>query len=117
MANFNKILLSGSTNGRPIAIIDTAATGTLIHTSLSGSTQYDEVYVWAHNYGTATTTARLTVEFGGTSGTDQIHYDMYGGDHLLIVPGTPFNGSVAVRAFATASTIFRVYGYANRITT
>lgn len=119
MATYAKIILSGSTNGRPIAITNTAATGTIIHTSATatGNNNADEVYLWANNHATTSGPHRLTVEFGGTSGTDQMVYDIFPGEHIMVVPGVPLNAGLVVRAFATASTLFNVYGYVNRIAT
>lgn len=117
MTTYTKHVLSGSTNGRPIAVTNTAATGTTIHTAPTGTTGYDEVYLWATNLSTVTTPSRITIEFGGTSGSDNIPYDTYAGDCILVVPGIPLNNELIVKAFATASTLFNVFGYVNRIAT
>ena len=119
MATYTKHVLSGSTNGRPIAITNTAATGTLIHTSVtaSGDNTWDEIYIWATNLSTSTEPSRLTVEFGGTSGADQLTYDTYAGENVLVVPGLILHSGLVVRAFATASTTFNVAGYVNRVAT
>ena len=57
MASYSKQLLSASTAGEPITISATATPGTTIHVAVSGTTGFDEMYVWASNVtGTAATT-------------------------------------------------------------
>jgi len=115
MSTYTKYILTGSTNGRPIRINATAATGTTIHTSVSGTTDMDEVWAWACN--TATADVTLTVEFGGTSGSDNVIFTVPAKDGLYqILPGTPMNNTLVVRAYASASESINVVGYANRIT-
>lgn len=115
MATFAKYILSGSTNGRPIQINATAATGTTIHTAVSGSSDIDEVWLWVAN--TATSDVALTLEFGGTSGSDNIVYTVPKRDGAyLVCPGWTVNNSLLVRAFAGASESLNVVGYVNRIT-
>lgn len=117
MATFQRLLLSGSTSGRPIPVAATATAGTLLHTAVSGATAYDEVYLWASNVtGSAAT---LTIEWGGA--TDP-------GDHmtkaLSIPPNSPpvpiatgqiVNGGLTVRAFSGTGSALNITGYVNRI--
>lgn len=115
MATYSKYILTGSTNGRPIRMTATAATGTIIHTAVSGTTDMDEVWAWACN--TATVEVLLTVEFGGTSGSDNIIFNVPARDGAyLIVPGIPLQNSLVVRGYVGASDSINVIGYANRIT-
>ena len=37
MATYSKELLSGSTNGKGILVVETATAGTLLHTAVSGA--------------------------------------------------------------------------------
>lgn len=113
---YTKHVLSASSNGRPIAITITNATGELLHTAPTGTTGVDEVYAWATNLSTATTDAHLTVEFGGTSGSDQMKFTIPSRDTIMVIPGLSINNGLEIRAFATASTIFNVAGYVNRVT-
>jgi hypothetical protein len=46
MPTFSRQLLSGSTNGREIPVAATATPGTLLHTGVTGTTAFDEVYLW-----------------------------------------------------------------------
>lgn len=113
---YSKHILSGSTNGRPIAITHTAATGTTIHTTLSGTLEIDEIYLWATNLSTATNPNQFTLEFGGTSGSDNIRYTLPPGETIMISPGFPLQNALVVKAFATSSTVINVVGYVNRLT-
>lgn len=113
MATFTKLKLSNSTNGRPIEVAATSTPGTLLHDA--HATALDELWLYAIN--TSASDVLLTIEFGGTTATD---------DHIIvtvparsglvqIVPGVPVTGSVAVRAFAATANVINIVGWANRI--
>jgi len=115
MATFSKVLLSGSTNGRAISAVATTSPGTLIHTSQSGTTGIDEIWLYATN--SSASTVKLTVEFGGTGTSDQIELNIPGESGLVLVcPGLVLNNSLVVRAFAATTAVVSISGYANRIT-
>lgn len=116
MATFDKLLLSGSTDGRPIKVGATATPGTLLHTAVSGSVNFDEMWLYATN--TSGVTRQLIIEFGGvTDPDDLIEVDIPGESGLvLVIPGSPLNNGVEVRAFAAAADVINILGYANRIT-
>ena len=44
MTTFNKLILSGSTDGRGIKVVQAATAGTTIHTGTSTASDYDEVW-------------------------------------------------------------------------
>jgi len=106
MAGMSPQIASGSTNGRPVLVVATATAGTILHTAVTGTTDMDEVYVWAYNDHTAD--VLLTIEFGGVSSPgDTIRYTVPfdDGPHLVI-PGWRLQNGLIVRAFAgTASVI------------
>jgi hypothetical protein len=117
MPTFSRVLLSGSTNGKPIPVAATATPGTLIHTAIAGVVGSDEIYLWASNVTNAAAT--LTVEWGGV--TDP-------GDHLVkqlsipansppvpISAGIPLNNSLIVRAFGGTASALNIIGEVNRI--
>ncbi len=70
--DFKQRGLSGSEDGRGIAIAATTSPGTLIHTALSSpaANEWDEITLWAVNQ--AATAITLTVEWGGTTSADRI---------------------------------------------
>src|SRR5574341_409122 len=117
MSTFSRQLLSGSTNGREIPVAAIATPGTLIHTAITGSVAFDEVYLWASNVTAAAAT--LTVEWGGTNNP---------GDHMVksysipafsapipIATGQVLNGGLAVRAFSDTASAINIGGFVNRI--
>ena len=117
MASYSKQLLSASTAGEPITISATATPGTTIHVAVSGTTGFDEMYVWASNV--TATTATLTVEWGGV--TDP-------GDHLVkqysipayslpipIALGQVVQNGVTIAGFSGTASAINVTGFVNRI--
>jgi len=117
MATYSRVLLSGSTDGKPIPVAATATPGTLLHTAQSGSTGFDEVYLWVSNVtGSAAT---LTLEWGGV--TDP-------GSHLVkalsiaansgptaVAVGQCLNNAAVVRAFSGTASALNITGFVNRI--
>ena len=120
MATFSKVLLSGSTGGRPIKVGATGTPGTLIHATGTSATIIDEIWVYASN--TDTTDRKLTIEFGDVSSPDDlIEFTVKAESGLyLIIPGITLagTGSAArnVRAFAASTNVLNIVGYVNRIT-
>ena len=117
MATYSRVLLSGSTNGRAIPVAATATPGTTIHTAVSGTSSFDEVYAWVSNVtGSAAT---LTIEWGGV--TDP-------GDHMVkalsipansppipIITGQVLNNALVVKAFSGTASALNITGFCNRI--
>ena len=116
MATFDKAKLSGSTNGRNIKVAATATAGTLIHTAVSGTTDFDEIWLWATN--TTTTDVVLTIEFGGTTSPDDhiIQTIPAKSGLVLICPGLVLQNSTVVRAFAGSANVINIDGFVNKIT-
>ena len=116
MSTVSKRFLSGSANGQPIKVASAATPGTLIHTAVSGTTDMDELWLYAVN--SDTTTIKLTIELGGTTAPDNlIEVSMTGESGLtLVVPGLPINNSLVVRAFAGSANLLNIVGFTNRIT-
>ncbi len=119
MAVHSKVILTGSTNGRPFRISGaTTSGGTLIHTAASatGADNGDEIWLWMTN--TETTTCQVTLRWGGTASSDQMLYSVPAQSGYIIVSSGMFlNGGLAVRAFASASNQINVAGYVNRTAT
>jgi hypothetical protein len=114
MATFSKIPLSGSTNGRGIQVAETATPGTLIHTSVTGTTSFDELWIYAVNI--STSAVKLTVEYGGTEGADNIELTIPGESGLtLVIPGLFLNNAQVIRAFAATTNVLSIHGYVNRV--
>lgn len=118
MSTYQKVILSGSTNGRPIKVAATATPGTTIHTATSVSNTIDEIYIWATN--TDSSSRSLTLEWGGTTDPDDLIVKAFpleaNSEPVLIVPGLPMAGGLLVRAFASSANLILIEGYVNRIT-
>ena len=116
MATYTKALLSGSTNGRQILVEEIATAGTLIHTAVAGTSNIDEIWLWATN---SDTVARaLTIEYGGVADpTDLITVTIpLQGGLVLVLPGLVLQNSLVVRAFAETADVIMVSGFVNEIT-
>jgi len=113
MATYTKHLLSGSTNGKGIKI---AATSTTIHTGVAGTSDIDEVWLYAVNSSAAD--YKVTFEWGGTTDPDdhiEITITAQSG-LVLIAPGIPINNGLIVKAKGDQADVINVFGYVNRIT-
>ena len=117
MAAYSRILLSGSTSGRPIKVVATATPGTTIHTAVTGATSFDEVWLWATN--TDSSARTITVEWGGTTSPDDLLSDAVSlsasNAPFLLIPGLVLNGGLIVKAFASVANVVLITGYINRI--
>lgn len=114
MATFSKIPLSGSTNGKGILVAATATPGTLIHTAVSGTTSFDEIWLYCQN--TSTSSVALDIEYGGTATADNIEITIPGESGLvLVVPGLFLNNGLVVRAWAGTTNVLAIHGYVNRV--
>lgn len=116
MATFSKTKLSGSTDGKQIKVVATSTPGTTIHTGVSGTTDYDEVWIYVTN--NHSVALNLTIEWGGTTSPDdliQMSIPALTGLYLLI-PGLVIQNGGIIRAFAGSANLISVSGWVNRIT-
>ena len=119
MATFTKILLSGSTGGRPIKVAASGTPGTTIHTTQASSGVIDEIWLYATN--TSTALVELTLELGGTTNPDdRIIVGIPSKSGLsLILAGAVLTGDGSagrvLRAFAGSANNVNLVGYINRI--
>ena len=116
MATFTKQLLSGSTQGKGIKVVQTASAGTTIHTAVSGTSSIDEVWLYAHN--TSSAVVKLTLEWGEATAPDgniEINVGAEGTGLILIAPGIPLQNGLVIKAFAATANVINIFGYVNRI--
>jgi len=116
MATFTKTLLSGSTNGKAIKVVETATAGTTIHTAVSGTSSIDEIWLYAHN--SSASVVKLTLEWGEASAPDgniEINIGAEGTGLVLVSPGILLQNSLVVKAFAATANVITLTGYVNRI--
>ena len=116
MATFSKQLLSGSTNGKAIKVVQTATAGTTIHTATSGSTNFDEIWLYAVN--SSASSVKLTIEWGEATAPDgNIEFTVPAESGLyLITAGLLLQNSLVVKAFAATANVILIHGFVNRIT-
>lgn len=116
MATYGKQLLSGGTTGKNIKVVATASAGTTIHTAVSGTSDLDEIWLYAMN--TDSEDRKLTIEYGGTTSPDDLIEQTITTEAgwTLIVPGLLLQNGLIVKAFAAAANVVVINGYVNRIT-
>ena len=116
MATYTKQLLSGSTNGKAIKVAATSTAGTLIHTGVAGTSNFDEVWLYAVNSSSAA--VKLTLEWGEASAPDgNIEKSIPSEDGLYCVaPGLLIQNGLEIRAFAGSANVVCIHGFVNRIT-
>jgi hypothetical protein len=114
MATFSKQLLSGSTNGKQIKVVQTATAGDTIHTA--HATALDEIWIYAVN--SSASSVKLTIEYGEATAPDgNIEVTVLPEAGLVtIVPGLILTDSLVVKAFAGTANVIMLSGYVNRIT-
>ena len=114
MATYEKILLSGSSNGLGIKIGQTATPGNTVHTS--HATSLDEIWLYAVNSQSAS--VKLTLEWGQDVAPDgNIEVTIPGESGLYLVsPGLLLTNELVVKAFASSGSVVIINGFVNRIT-
>ena len=114
MATIAKLKLSDSTSGRGIKVVPTATAGQDIHTAVSGSSDIDEIWLWASNLHTSAVI--LTLEWGGVTSPDDLFKTVIQpNETVLVAPGWILNGALDVAAFASVASVISITGYVNRI--
>ena len=117
MATYSKHVLSGTpADGRNIKVVQTATAGTLIHTAVAGTSDLDEVWLYACN--TDAADVKLTIEYGGVATPDDLTEVTITAEAgwVLVCPGTLLQNSLVIRAFAGTGNVIMMNGYVNRIT-
>jgi hypothetical protein len=114
---YTKAKLSGSTDGKQILITATTGGGAqTIHTAVSGTTNLDEVWIYAYNEDTADAT--LTILWGGTTEPDNVmRFDVPPqAGRYLCVDGALLQNSLIVKAYASIASKIVVDGFVNQLT-
>ena len=116
MATFTKKILSGSTDGKAIKVVQTATAGTTIHTAVSGTSDIDEIWLYAVN--SSASAVKLTLEWGQADAPDgNIELSVAAESGLVLVTaGLLLQNSLVVKAFAATANVILLHGYVNRIT-
>lgn len=119
MANYTKIPLSGSTNGRGILVTGTTATdGTTLHTVATGAAAGDGDDVTLQCYNSATETQTIIVAWGGTTAPNDIwKIDVPVGLTTPMTPGSMFlRAGLSIKVGSTTASKVTVFGSAIRAT-
>jgi hypothetical protein len=114
---YTRSKLSGSTDGKQVKVAASASAGTTIHTAVSGTTDWDEIWIYAVN--SSTSTCKLTIQWGGTSDPDdaiEVTIPAESG-YILVIPGLMLQNSLIVKAFAAVANVILLNGFINRIAT
>jgi hypothetical protein len=109
--NFLSASVSG---GFPIQIGVTGSPGTIIHSGVAGTSQIDEVFLYANNTGNQF--SPLVLEVGGTGFFNRIVMTIATQDSpQLILQGWPLNSGAVIRGFSpSGSGLFIIGGYVQR---
>lgn len=117
MATYTKTKLSASTDGLPIKVAATAiASADTIHTAVAGTTDFDEIWIWAVN--NSSSAVKLTLCWGGLTDVDHtIEYTVAPEEGLkCVIPGLILQNAKEVKAFAATANVITINGFVNRIT-
>tara|TARA_R110000868_G_scaffold168592_2_gene403406 strand:+ start:234 stop:587 length:354 start_codon:yes stop_codon:yes gene_type:complete len=116
MATFSKRVLSGSTDGKAIKVVQTATAGTTVHTAVTGTSNIDEVWLYAIN--SSASSVKLTIEWGQADAPDgNIELTVLPEAGLVtVIPGLLLQNSLVVKAFAGTANVIMLHGFVNRIT-
>ena len=116
MATYSKVLLSGGTTGKNIKVVPTATAGTTIHTAVAGTSDMDEVWLYACN--TDAADVKLTIEYGGVASPDDLTEVTITAEAgwVLVCPGILLQNGLVIKAFAATGNVVMINGYVNRIT-
>lgn len=111
-----KRVLSGSTNGKGIKVAATATLGTTIHAAVSGTSDVDEIWLYAYNSDTAD--RLLTIEFGGATDPDNVMKITLPAKtgYVPVVKGLILQNSLSVTAFCDSANKVTLTGFVNRLT-
>ena len=115
MATISRVILSGKADGKLIKVTATSSAGTTIHTAIAGTTDMDEIWLYACN--TDAADKKLTIEWGGTASPDDLIEVTIPGESGLvkIVEGLILQNGAVVRAFAETTNVINIGGFVNRI--
>ena len=114
MGTWNKIVLSGSTDG---SIITVATTNTTIHTAVTGAADsIDEIWVYGSRQG-SNDGAKLTVSFGTNSFQWGASSGISENGAHLIIPGLVARAALVISASCSTAGDFAVFGFVNRYAT
>jgi len=111
MATYTAMVLSGSTDGQPVAVAATATPGTTLHTA--HATSIDEITLVVSNIHTSA--VELTLEVGGVTTADQQKFTLTANETRELSRFRLTNSKI-LKAFADSTNKVNVVGRVTRIT-
>lgn len=116
MATMSKVVLTGGANGLALKVNATSTAGDIVHTAIAGTSDIDEIWLYAVNI--STSAVKLTLEWGtATVDEGNIEQTIPAESGLsLIIPGLILNNTKIIKAFAGTADVILIFGYVNRIT-
>jgi len=94
---------SAATDLRPIHVTATTSPGTTLHTSVTGTTDFDVVKIIATNNDTADRT--LYLQLGGTSSSDLRKVGLAPGIPTTVVDCEHFHNGTIIKAYASVTDV------------
>ena len=117
MATISRNILSGSTNGRPLALAADSGTYTTVHTGPTTAADHIELFVYLSNI--STSQEIVTIAIGGTADGDKIKIKVPPESTVLALPGITIKGDggsgIAITAASTTAGKVNATGYTNLI--
>lgn len=120
--SIQRVVLSGSTNGKPITVAALSAScHVVIHTAgaVTGADNVDEIWAWAIPLTTSTGLKQLNLQHGSTSTADiiqmQLAFDPANPAPKLVLPGINLNNSLVLSAWASSCGAFALAGHAFQV--
>ena len=116
MATYSKSLLSGSVNGQQIKITGTTSgSATPLHTSVSGTSSLDEVWLYAYNENLSN--VQVSILWGNTTEPDSVVRTTLPSQagRTLVVDGKLLQNSLVVSAYASVANVIMFDGFVNQI--
>jgi len=116
MSTFTPQLLSGSTNGLAVKVVATGTLGTTIHTAVTGTSDMDEIFLYANN--TSAAAEKLTIEWGTATAADGNIEQIIPAENglVLIIPRLRLQNAKVVTAFAGTTNVILITGGVDRYT-
>ncbi len=105
-----RVILSGSTNGRPIDITDTATAGQVLHTA--HATDVDCIWIWLSNASGSSIQADL--EWGVAL---SMQHEVPANSTIPLVEGWRLSNGDTVAIFVSNATGMAAQGHVNRLST
>jgi hypothetical protein len=116
MATFTKLMLSGSVNGKQILIsATTSGSANQIHTAVAGSSDMDEIWLYAYNE--ATSSLSCSVLWGGTVEPNDVSRAVIPprAGRYLLADGKLLQNGLTVSAYGQLTNYIVVDGFVNRV--